>query len=162
MNQMSCVWVRNKISGYLDGELSEDERKAILHHMAQCPECDRELAEIRRLKNLLGTIQHATPQDDRSSTLPSVESLRSGVLVTRLREVVLIALATLGVLVVLLLLLPRYQATRDITTRFIEPYENLHRSVSGPQFEPVHSSNAFEITPVEYPVSSAEALPEDD
>ncbi|HSV30935.1 MAG TPA: zf-HC2 domain-containing protein [Atribacteraceae bacterium] len=150
---MECDWVKNNLSGFLDEELAEDDRKVIRNHLLQCRDCEEELVGIRRLKEILGTMKREVPEEVRRSVRLNLEALRFGLIVSHIREFVLIVAATLGVLLLLLFLLPRYQATREIAIRFIEPYENLHRSLSGQQFEPAYNHRLFEINTVDYPVS---------
>jgi anti-sigma factor RsiW len=43
---MNCEWVRDSMSAYMDGELSESRKEMIDIHLLDCPECK---AEFNRL-----------------------------------------------------------------------------------------------------------------
>jgi len=45
---------REQISAYIDGELSEKERRDLEAHLATCPRCAEELRSLQRLKTLMG------------------------------------------------------------------------------------------------------------
>ncbi len=46
--------VGDRIQAFVAGELAGDERQAIADHLADCPACNREAEEARRLWGLLG------------------------------------------------------------------------------------------------------------
>jgi anti-sigma factor (TIGR02949 family) len=46
---MRCEEVRARLDAYIDGELSEQERAAVLDHLADCRECGPEAAALQRL-----------------------------------------------------------------------------------------------------------------
>jgi anti-sigma factor RsiW len=48
----ACGRIR-EVSAYHDGELSHDDARALEEHLAGCPDCARELAELRALSGLL-------------------------------------------------------------------------------------------------------------
>lgn len=50
---MTCRHVQSLLSAYLDGELGGEQMLAIRHHLHGCPACEQELAELRRVKQLL-------------------------------------------------------------------------------------------------------------
>jgi anti-sigma factor RsiW len=58
---------REQLSAYLDGELSAAERTALERHLPTCAECRAELAELRRMRALLGALP--TPALPRSFAL---------------------------------------------------------------------------------------------
>ncbi len=53
--------VRERLSAYLDGELSEDERREVAAHLEGCEECRRELAVLTRLDAVLGRLEAEAP-----------------------------------------------------------------------------------------------------
>ncbi len=57
MNGHPNDYVKEWLGAYLDGELAEDRRAWVEEHLAGCPECQKELAELRALSTLL----HADP-----------------------------------------------------------------------------------------------------
>ncbi len=46
---MNCQQVREKLEKYIDGELGSDERASLEAHVANCPECAAELANLQAL-----------------------------------------------------------------------------------------------------------------
>src|SRR5574340_1228440 len=60
---------RERLSAYLDGALSADERAELEAHLPGCAECQRELAALRQTKALLGALPVPTPP--RSFALPT-------------------------------------------------------------------------------------------
>lgn len=63
---------RERLSAYLDGELSVEERATLEAHLVGCAECQRELVFLRQVKALLGALPALAPP--RSFALP--ETLR--------------------------------------------------------------------------------------
>ena len=47
---MSCEELKPMITGYLDGELSQQQRERLKNHLLSCESCRRELAELTELK----------------------------------------------------------------------------------------------------------------
>jgi anti-sigma factor RsiW len=58
---MTCRNVRNKLSAYIDGELTGAEMLAIRSHLTHCPECEREERSQRAFKRLLGAMPCVEP-----------------------------------------------------------------------------------------------------
>lgn len=55
-------WTQQRLSAYLDGELSDGERRRVEHHTDVCPECRRVLATLRRtLRELMGLHDEPLP-----------------------------------------------------------------------------------------------------
>lgn len=53
--------VRERLSAWLDGELSAAERREVAAHLEVCEECRRELALLTRLDAALGHLDAAVP-----------------------------------------------------------------------------------------------------
>jgi len=49
--------------GYLDNELSDEQRRRFEEHLAACHECADELAEFRRLKAITDEVTLVEPED---------------------------------------------------------------------------------------------------
>ena len=60
---MSCDTFQCLITGYLDDELSADQRQELKAHLADCPNCRAELAEMKTLKEGLAMITFREPGD---------------------------------------------------------------------------------------------------
>ena len=60
---MSCEELKPMITGYLDGELSQQQRERIKNHLLACESCRRELAELTELKEKLDMIKFKEPSD---------------------------------------------------------------------------------------------------
>jgi len=75
---------REQLSAYLDGELSAAERAALERHLPACSECRAELAELRRVRALLGALP--SPSLPRSFALPTSGGIRPRPPITASRE----------------------------------------------------------------------------
>ncbi|MCL6621979.1 MAG: zf-HC2 domain-containing protein [Syntrophobacterales bacterium] len=51
-----CVHIRERLSAYLDGETTTAETELVARHLADCPECRRELAALERLSAALADL----------------------------------------------------------------------------------------------------------
>jgi anti-sigma factor RsiW len=60
---MTCEELVELVTSYLEGTLSEEERRAFDDHLALCPGCDRYLSQFRTTIDLLGEL----PQESLSS-----------------------------------------------------------------------------------------------
>jgi len=67
---------RERISAYLDGELSLEERAGLEAHLPTCDDCQRELAAMRQMRALLGALP--APALPRSFTLPETPVIATG------------------------------------------------------------------------------------
>jgi hypothetical protein len=56
---MMCPEAREWLSAYIDEALAPEERLRVEAHLASCPECQRELATLRRTVSLLQRVQPA-------------------------------------------------------------------------------------------------------
>jgi len=53
-SQMTSEHVGERLSGYIDGELTQQERQRVEVHCADCVQCARELEELRALRETIG------------------------------------------------------------------------------------------------------------
>lgn len=61
---MDCSQIKMGFIGYIDGDLSEDEKLRVELHVAQCYSCREELDEIGRLLELSdAALKHPSPVD---------------------------------------------------------------------------------------------------
>lgn len=51
---MNCESVQEQLVAYLDDEVSADERNVLGAHIAGCPDCQREMADLWRMQSRLG------------------------------------------------------------------------------------------------------------
>ena len=61
---MSCEEMRPLITGYIDGELSPDQRAKLEEHLADCEDCRREMEQMTRLTEELAKMEFREPTDD--------------------------------------------------------------------------------------------------
>jgi anti-sigma factor RsiW len=54
---MKCTMNKRKLSAYLDGEMSEKEKKAMGEHLEHCEECRKELAAISSVVDALNGVE---------------------------------------------------------------------------------------------------------
>ncbi len=60
---MSCEKFEPMVSGYLDGELTDEQRQGFEKHLETCQQCRDQLAEMRDLKESLAMMKFAEPSD---------------------------------------------------------------------------------------------------
>ena len=60
---MTCHDYKDLLMGYLDNELSDEQRNRFEEHLAGCPECARELKEFRKLKAITDEVTLVEPED---------------------------------------------------------------------------------------------------
>jgi len=60
---MSCEHYRRLTTGYIDGELSDAERRKLEDHLAACEACRRELEDSLAIKETLTMIKFKEPSD---------------------------------------------------------------------------------------------------
>jgi anti-sigma factor RsiW len=61
---LSCAECRELLSGYLDREVSEAERKAVEEHMRTCPHCAGESSCIQNLKQMVSHFGGVQPTSE--------------------------------------------------------------------------------------------------
>jgi len=60
---MTCHDYKNLMMGYLDNELSAEQRNRFEEHLAGCPECADELKEFQKLKAITDEVTLVEPED---------------------------------------------------------------------------------------------------
>lgn len=60
---MNCQDFENKISGYMDGELSQDEMKLFEEHIAACKQCSDLLSELQSVDEMLTGMEPPLPDE---------------------------------------------------------------------------------------------------
>ena len=61
---MTCPDYKGLMMGYLDNELDEQQKKQFTEHLDQCPDCKKELAEFKELKQLADEVALTEPTDE--------------------------------------------------------------------------------------------------
>ena len=61
---MSCDKYKDLLMGYLDDEISDQERVELEKHLTGCDECTKELADFRDLKSITDDITLYQPEDE--------------------------------------------------------------------------------------------------
>ncbi len=64
MNEMDCKEVVETITAYLDGTLSDADRRRFDTHLANCPACTEYLAQMQSTITRLGTLDEPTLSPD--------------------------------------------------------------------------------------------------
>lgn len=59
---MNCNESEDRISLYIDGELSGDETESVKKHMKSCPECNKLYNEFKSVDGLIDNIPHISPE----------------------------------------------------------------------------------------------------
>ena len=60
---MTCHDYRDIMMGYLDNELSNEQRRQFEEHLTGCSECKAELKEFRKLKAITDEVTLVEPED---------------------------------------------------------------------------------------------------
>ena len=60
---MTCHDYKDLMMGYLDNELSDEQRRRFEEHLAGCPECTGELKEFQKLKAITDEVTLVEPED---------------------------------------------------------------------------------------------------
>ena len=60
---MTCHDYKDLMMGYLDNELSDEQRRQFEEHLAGCSECKDELKEFRKLKAITDEVTLVEPED---------------------------------------------------------------------------------------------------
>ena len=60
---MVCDDHKDQLMGYLDNELSEEERRRFEEHLAGCSNCASELEEFKKLKAITDELSLAEPEE---------------------------------------------------------------------------------------------------
>ena len=61
---MSCDKYKDLLMGYLDDEISDEERVELEKHLTECDECTKELADFKDLKTITDDIILYQPEDE--------------------------------------------------------------------------------------------------
>ena len=60
---MVCDDHKDQLMGYLDNELSDDQRRRFEEHLGGCPDCAAELEEFKKIKAITDEVSLAEPED---------------------------------------------------------------------------------------------------
>ncbi len=60
---MTCQDHKDLMMAYLDEELNEGQRRAFEEHLVSCPDCTKDLAEFKKLKDLTDGVAFVEPED---------------------------------------------------------------------------------------------------
>jgi predicted anti-sigma-YlaC factor YlaD len=60
---MTCHDYKDLMMGYLDNELSDEQKRQFEEHLAGCSECKDELAEFKKLKAITDEVTLVEPED---------------------------------------------------------------------------------------------------
>lgn len=60
---MTCEDYKELLMGYLDEELSNEEKKRLEEHLKDCAACTEELKEFRKLKQITDEVALVEPED---------------------------------------------------------------------------------------------------
>ena len=60
---MTCRDYKDLMMAYLDNELDDEQTQAFEQHLAECPECTKEMKEFEKLKQLTDNVTLVEPED---------------------------------------------------------------------------------------------------
>jgi hypothetical protein len=66
---MKCTWVTDRISSFVDGELSSDEAGRIREHLDVCRTCRKQVQEVRNTVKLLRSAKRLRPSSSFNAEL---------------------------------------------------------------------------------------------
>ena len=79
MNEMDCKELVEAVTAYLDGTLSDADRRRFENHLESCPHCTEYLAQMRKTIARLGTLDETTLSDHaRQRLLVAFRDWRTG------------------------------------------------------------------------------------
>lgn len=61
---MECEEIQKLIMGYLDGEISDDQKKLVEKHLSECRKCKAEFDSFTRLKEVTDKVKLADLKED--------------------------------------------------------------------------------------------------
>ncbi len=66
---MNCKFVESRLAAYIDGELDGAEMLRVRSHVSECDSCEREIAELRLVKTMIGSLPNTRPDPEFESRL---------------------------------------------------------------------------------------------
>ena len=70
---LDCEQIDERLSGYLDGELTQGERQRVEIHLESCPKCREAFEEMARLREAVGELRFGElSQEDWSEIMTDV------------------------------------------------------------------------------------------
>ncbi len=72
-----CDQIEPLLSGYLDGELTQQDRQRVELHIDDCTRCRAEFEQLRTIQSELGSINHPQPTEQQWSMMMSVSAIRT-------------------------------------------------------------------------------------
>ena len=60
---MTCQDHKDLMMAYLDDELNDEQKRAFEEHLASCPDCAKDTAEFKRLKEMTDCVAFVEPED---------------------------------------------------------------------------------------------------
>ena len=64
-----CRLIEEMLGGYLDGELTQQDRQRVEVHVETCERCRKTLAELEEIREGVGRLQHPEPTAEQWSTM---------------------------------------------------------------------------------------------
>src|SRR5271166_3109048 len=71
---MECGKVKSKVSAYVDGSVSEDERRELRVHLSSCRTCSADSERYRRLRSVLRSLPPSVPPPELAVRLRVIAS----------------------------------------------------------------------------------------
>ena len=60
---MDCEKIQPLISGYVDGELGDEDRSRVESHLQHCRQCSQDLADFNKMKEVTRSMKFPEPTD---------------------------------------------------------------------------------------------------
>ncbi len=65
----TCCQFNERLSGYIDNELTQQEQQQIAHHLKQCDECKQQVKEMKAMQSMLREAKLPTLEQDRITAI---------------------------------------------------------------------------------------------
>ncbi|HPU08092.1 MAG TPA: zf-HC2 domain-containing protein [Candidatus Atribacteria bacterium] len=130
---MNCERTKKMLSAYLDKELNAEEYRLLKEHLMCCPGCQKELNQLRALKNVTRCLgDNFNYHCDIKLDWENIEKKTK--LLTK-KKVVCFSLAAIIAVLVLFLTFSQEWAKWEVEVIHPEALVDLHQSLSGNQLD---------------------------
>ena len=129
---MESERIRKLLSAYLDGELSEEERREVRKHLFVCSRCELEFKKMRNLKGLI--IQFGQSFEPKVDYAIHYEDFQSQINGRRLKEVLLFSVLACIIFLLFVFFLPIYKNIMPGSNADASIGE-IHRNLTGDSYD---------------------------
>ncbi|MCX6090109.1 MAG: zf-HC2 domain-containing protein [Candidatus Atribacteria bacterium] len=129
---MDCSKIKNYLSAYIDGELSEEQVKEVRRHLFTCQECEIELKRMQALKSMIEKMNQSFRSPIDSSF--SVDQMEMKCRSYRIQSLILVSVIACIAILFLVLVLPFYISSLPQTAE-TAPLGDIHRNLTADSYD---------------------------